>query len=203
MRKSSSAAGTLMPGYSLAHSGSSCSRGPGSSTAPDSEWAPTAEAFSSTQTLAAALSCFRRMAHARPAGPAPTTRTSYCMTSRSIAPVALLASATSCLFRLHADRPIQPDGLAVQHRNLKHARDQLGELFRPAEPRGKRDLSCERVLHFLRHAVHHRRTEDTRGDRHATDAEARQLARNRQRHAGDRRLGRSVRGLADLTFEGG
>src|SRR5882724_6527811 len=168
MRKSSSAAGTFMPGYSRLHSGSSCSSGPGSSTAPDSEWAPTAEAFSRTHTLTAGLSCFRRIAHARPAGPAPTMTTSYCMTSRSIAPAALLASVTACLlgaaaaesvrrlFRLHADRAIQADRCAIQHRDLEHAGDELRKLFRPAEPRRERDLRSEEhtsELQSLRHLV--------------------------------------------------
>src|ERR1700724_4875677 len=147
IRKSSAAAGTFMPGYSRLHSGSNCSSGPGSSTAPDSEWAPTAEAFSRTHTLAVGLSCFRRIAHARPAGPAPTMTTSYCMTSRWIALAALLASVTACplaplprkcvrrLFRLHADRAIQADRRAIQHRDLQHAGHELCKLPPPAEPR--------------------------------------------------------------------
>jgi hypothetical protein len=45
--------------------------------------APKPAAFSSTQTLKLGLSCFRRMALARPAGPAPTIATSYSMTSRA------------------------------------------------------------------------------------------------------------------------
>jgi hypothetical protein len=83
-RTSSSAAGTFMPVYSLRQFGSSFSSAAGSSTAPESECAPTAEAFSSTQMLLSGLSCFRRMAQARPAGPAPTTTMSYSITSRSV-----------------------------------------------------------------------------------------------------------------------
>ena len=49
-------------------------------------WAPTSEPFSSTATLisapAAAAFCFSRMAADRPAGPPPTTTTSYSMASR-------------------------------------------------------------------------------------------------------------------------
>src|SRR4029077_716611 len=130
MRKSSCVAVTFMPGYSLRHSGRRSSRGPGSSTAPESAWAPTAEAFSSTQILTCGFSCFSRMAHASPAGPAPTMTTSYCMTSRSIpslTPVPLQDSVAALLFRLHADRAIQADRLAVEHRDLAHARDQGGE----------------------------------------------------------------------------
>ena len=53
-------------------------------TAPDRECAPRLAAFSSTQMLKSGFSCFRRMAHARPAGPAPTIATSYSMTSRAL-----------------------------------------------------------------------------------------------------------------------
>src|ERR1700738_78459 len=81
-RTSSFAALTFMPGYSVRQFGNSFSIGPGSSTAPDREWAPRAAAFSSTQTLKAGLICFRRIAQASPAGPAPTIATSYSMTSR-------------------------------------------------------------------------------------------------------------------------
>ena len=47
-----STAGTFMPWYSPPHSGNNCSSGPGSITAPEIEWAPTTEPFSSTHTLA-------------------------------------------------------------------------------------------------------------------------------------------------------
>ncbi len=58
-------------------------------TAPDSECAPRLAAFSSTQTLKAGLSCFRRIAQASPAGPAPTIATSYSMTSRGVSLIEL------------------------------------------------------------------------------------------------------------------
>ena len=67
-------------------SGMSWSRPIGSITAPDRMCAPTSDPFSSTTTEsslpAAAASCFRRMAVARPAGPAPTTTTSHSIASR-------------------------------------------------------------------------------------------------------------------------
>ena len=59
----------------------------GSKTAPERMCAPTSEPFSTTQTLisppAASACCFRRIAADSPAGPAPTTTTSYSITSRS------------------------------------------------------------------------------------------------------------------------
>ena len=76
-RNSSCLAGTQIAGGVARQSGSSASSGPGSSTQPENEWAPTAEPFSSTQTLRSGLSCFRRMAQDRPAGPPPTMTTSY------------------------------------------------------------------------------------------------------------------------------
>ncbi len=61
-------------------SGISSSRARGSSTAPESMWAPTSEPFSSTQTLTSwprsALSWRKRIAADRPDGPAPTMTTS-------------------------------------------------------------------------------------------------------------------------------
>ena len=71
----------------LRHSGSSASRPIGSITAPDRMWAPTSEPFSTTTTeISPPLrprSCFRRIAVARPAGPAPTMTTSNSIDSRA------------------------------------------------------------------------------------------------------------------------
>src|SRR5664279_4543348 len=61
----------------------------GSITAPDRMCAPISEPFSSTQTLISrwpfAASCFSLIAADSPAGPPPTTTTSYSITSRGIA----------------------------------------------------------------------------------------------------------------------
>ena len=76
-RNESRFAGTQISGGDWRHSGSNASSGPGSMTAPEMECAPTAEPFSRMQTLRSGLSCFRRMAHDRPAGPAPTMAMSY------------------------------------------------------------------------------------------------------------------------------
>src|SRR6185437_7793225 len=82
-RNSSRLAGTQMAGGLERHSGASASSGAGSITAPESACAPTDAPFSSRQTVRSGLSCLRRMAHARPPGPAPTIATSYSITSRS------------------------------------------------------------------------------------------------------------------------
>ena len=120
-----SAAGTFMPVYSLRQFGSSFSSAAGSSTAPESECAPTAAAFSSTQMFVSGLSCFRRIAQARPAGPAPMTTMSYSITSRSV--------MRALSLRCHADRAVEADAFAVEHRVLADVRDQRRVFFRPAE----------------------------------------------------------------------
>src|SRR5690348_6087739 len=136
-----------MAGGVCRHSGRRASSGPGSMTAPESACAPTAEAFSRMQMLVSGLSCLSRMAQASPAGPPPTIAMSYSMTSRS---TALLSTAalftvceTSCLLRLHADRAVEADRLAVQHRNLEDRADELRELRGLAQPRRKRNLARE------------------------------------------------------------
>lgn len=52
-------------------------------TAPDNMCAPISELFSITATVNSGLICFKRIAQASPAGPAPTMITSYSMISRS------------------------------------------------------------------------------------------------------------------------
>src|ERR1700722_14182288 len=139
MKKNSSrTAGTFMPAYSRRQCGSSVSRGPGSRTAPEFECAPTLAPFSRTHTFLSGASCFKRMAAARPAGPAPTITTSYSITS-------VMAAS----FGLHADRAVEADSLAVQHGNLKDGRHQARELLGLAEACGEGDLLGERLLLLL------------------------------------------------------
>jgi hypothetical protein len=68
------------------HFGSSSVMARGSMIAPERMCAPGSEPFSSTTTETSCerswASCFRRIAVARPAGPAPTTTTSYSIASR-------------------------------------------------------------------------------------------------------------------------
>src|SRR6267154_3325646 len=67
---------------SARQSGSNLSSDTGSITAPDKMWAPTSDPFSTTTTVRSALSCFSRIAAARPDGPAPTITTSNSIDSR-------------------------------------------------------------------------------------------------------------------------
>src|SRR5512134_589170 len=85
--KRSSLTGALSGASSSRQFGMSSVSERGSITAPDRMCAPTSEPFSSTQTPTScwccAASCFKRIAAASPAGPAPTITTSYCIDSRS------------------------------------------------------------------------------------------------------------------------
>src|SRR4030095_524639 len=191
-----------MPVYSLRQFGSSFSRAAGSSTAPERECAPTDDAFSSTQMFLSGWSCFRRIAQARPAGPAPTITTSYSITSLSVIrhPVRR-ATVVTFSFRRHADRAVEANAFAVEHRVLADVRDQRRVLLGPAEARGERHLLAERVLDLLRQRRHHRRLEHAGCDRHHADAVAGEVARHRQSHPDDAALGSGVGHLADLAVE--
>src|SRR6185312_16108238 len=83
-QNSSSPAGTQIGGGASRQPGSRASSGPGSITAPERICAPKVEAFSITHTVVSGWSCFSRVANDSPAGPAPTTTTSYSMVSRSL-----------------------------------------------------------------------------------------------------------------------
>ncbi len=65
------------------------------------------------------------------------------------------------------------------------------------------DLARKRVLQFLRHRVHHRRVEDTRRDRNASNAEPRELTCDGQCHSREPRLRGGIGRLADLAFKRG
>jgi hypothetical protein len=79
---SSAVTGCLSGAPRSFQSGNSSFIARGSITAPLRMCAPGSEPFSSTTTDSAASICLRRIAVARPAGPAPTITTSYSMLSR-------------------------------------------------------------------------------------------------------------------------
>ncbi|MCY1538491.1 hypothetical protein D9M68_740350 [compost metagenome] len=80
--------------------------------------------------------------------------------------------------------------------------DQCGELVRTAKARREWHAGTERIAHLLRHARHHRRLEDARGNGHHPNAVARQFAGDRQGHADHAALRGGIGGLADLPVEG-
>src|SRR3954470_5339534 len=94
-RKRSSVTAVLRGAPLSFQSGKSSASPRGSITAPERICAPTSDPFSTTQTeksLPFSLhSCFKRIAVASPDGPAPTTTTSYSITSRSLIGRILLA----------------------------------------------------------------------------------------------------------------
>jgi hypothetical protein len=83
-RKRSSVTGVLSGAPLSFQSGMSSEIARGSITAPERMCAPISEPFSSTHTEVSGESCFARIAAERPAGPPPTTTTSYCIDSRAM-----------------------------------------------------------------------------------------------------------------------
>jgi hypothetical protein len=63
-----------------------------STTAPERISAPTSNPFSTTATSRSAESCFKRIAAASPAGPAPTIATSHCIALRAGNPLPIRLS---------------------------------------------------------------------------------------------------------------
>src|SRR6478735_6734238 len=79
------------------------------------------------------------------------------------------------LARGHANRAIQPDCLAIEHRVLHDGLHQRGVLLRAAQARREWHLLAERLTRWLWQPGEHRRIEDARCDAHHADAVARQL----------------------------
>ena len=209
-RRNSSAVGRHPDaGDSLRHSGSSASSGPGSITAPDSACAPTAEAFSSTQMLSIGLQLLEPDGAGEPRR-AGADDDDVILHDVTLDPLGLTAALLTvgvslgrcyfgCMRIAPSRRMVSPFSIGIS----KIAATSCGELFGLAEARREGHLAASECLHLRGMRIHHRRVEDAGRDRHAADAEARQLARDRQRHAGDRRLGGGVGRLADLALEGG
>src|SRR5690606_8352734 len=107
------------------------------------------------------------------------------------------------LLRRQAQRAVEADGLAVQHRVVEDVAHQERVLLGAAEAAGERHRGGERGLRRLGQPAQHRRLEDAGGDRHDADAVAGELARRGQGERGDAALGGGVGGLADLALERG
>src|SRR5690349_9649634 len=104
---------------------------------------------------------------------------------------------------LHADGPVETDGLAVEHPVLEDVRDQRRVLRGTAEPGREGNLLAERRARGLGQAGQHRRFEDAGRDGADPDAELGEIARDRKRHADHAALGGRVGGLTDLPLERG
>ncbi len=92
-------------------------------TAPERICAPTSPPFSTTQTVVSGWSCFRRMAAARPAGPAPTITTSNSIASRSD-----ICFSPCCQNRNETHRAPSPGGCTFGNRRRERAMDALAAL---------------------------------------------------------------------------
>ncbi len=84
----------------------------------DRMWAPTSEPFSRTTTDRLALSCFSRIAAARPAGPAPTMTTSNSIASRT---GSSLEDSVAFLFRPLAEDQAAAHGAVAETPDLRCA----------------------------------------------------------------------------------
>src|SRR5262249_26629628 len=92
----------------------------------------------------------------------------------------------------HAERTVEPDGLAVQHRVLDDVADESGELRRAAETGWERNLRRERLALRFRQCREHGCVEGPGRDRDAPYAETGEVARDRQRQGDDSSLRRRV-----------
>ena len=94
-------------------------------------------------------------------------------------------TAMSALFRRHPDRAVEPDHLAVEHRIATISRtSDANSSGRPSRGGNGTILPSDSCTSGGR-LRHHRRLEDAGRDRHHANAGARELARDRQRHADD------------------
>src|ERR1035441_10619991 len=122
-----------------------------------------------------------------------TITTSF-MTNTSVsAHTALNHKINLSSFRRHAQRTVQADCVAVQHGLRADACNKLRKLFRLSQALRKQNCLCQRVLHFVRKARHHRSHEQPWSNGHNANAETRKFARSRKRHP---RLGARVVAVA-------
>ena len=91
-----------------------------------------------------------------------------------------LTAADGASARSHADRAVEADDAAVQHRVLRDLDDERPELVRLAEPGGKGHLPAEARLDLGGQPLEHRRQEQARRDRdrpHPGPARSRAIGR--------------------------
>ena len=100
--------------------------------------------------------------------------------------------------RRHADGAVEPHRLAVEVAGLDHGHHELGIFLRSPQPLGERHRCRQRLLCLLGQARKERGVEDTRQDRVDPDPFGHEIARDRQSHSGDTRLGRGIGDLPDL-----
>src|SRR5579859_4026071 len=109
----------------------------------------------------------------------------------------------SMLARSHADRTVQSDCFAVEHRILDDMLRQRGVLLRAPQPRRERHLLAQRDTCRLRQTCQQRRIEEARRDTDDANTIACQLAGGGQRQPYNAALGRRIGRLPDLPLERG
>src|ERR1035437_561469 len=130
-----------------------------------------------------------------------TITTSF-MTNTSVsAHTALNHKINLSSFRRHAQRTVQADCVAVQHGLRADACNKLRKLFRLSQALRKQNCLCQRVLHFVRKARHHRSHEQPWSNGHNANAETRKFARSRKRHPRYTGLRRCISDLPHLAFK--
>ncbi len=105
------------------------------------------------------------------------------------------------LLGLHANGAIEPDDFAIEHAVGEDGFDQGRVFLGPSQTLRKRHHLSQRRLHLGRHAHEHRRLENAGRDGHDADTVPREIARQRQGHAGDASLGSGISCLAYLPVE--
>src|ERR1700730_10286259 len=104
--------------------------------------------------------------------------------------------------RRHADRAVEADGLAVQHRVLHDVDREVTVFGRIAEPRRMRHLRAETLQRLLIQSHQQRRQEQAGRDGVDADLVPGEVARRRQGQADYAALRGRIRDLADLAFIG-
>src|ERR1700728_2155709 len=111
----------------------------------------------------------------------PSPATSVTSTSRSIE----RTPRTPALLRSEALPAVEADAQAVQHRVLDDRHGELAVLLGVPHPLGKRGVLGEDGGELVGDALGQPRAEETGRDGDGPDAQAAQVTRHRQHHAGD------------------
>src|ERR1035437_11191166 len=130
-----------------------------------------------------------------------TITTSF-MTNTSVsAHTALNHKINPSSFRRHAQCTVQADCFAVQHGLRADACNKFRKLFRLSQALRKQNCLCQRLLHFVRKARHHRSHEQPWSNGHNANAKPRKFARSRKRHPRYTGLRRCISDLSHLAFK--
>lgn len=105
--------------------------------------------------------------------------------------------------RRHPRSAIQPNHTSIEHDILHRSPRQLRKLDRRARSLRKLHRTLKALAHIVGRCARHGRLEHARRNRYDADAEARQVSRHGQRHAGHGAFRGGIGGLTHLPVEGG